>query len=101
MTDREKLIELFVKMEINDTIGNQVDYLIANGVTIQKWTPVTERLPEAFLAVLAYCPNGGNIYGVYLNARSEWHFFDETVAGAVLQNAVTHWMPLPEPPKGE
>ena len=88
---------------------------IANGVVVSKmetttdkdtnvsskWIPVTERLPEAFRAVLAYCPNGGNIYEVYLNARSEWHFFDETVAGAVLQNAATHWMPMPEPPKGE
>lgn len=122
MADKEKLIEAVgsFKFPIEScgcAIGEYivpysiqeplVDHLIANSVVISnsetatKWIPVTERLPKAFRAVLAYCPNGGNIYEVYLNTRSEWHFFDETVAGAVLQNAVTHWMPLPEPPKGE
>lgn len=83
-------------------VKQMLEHYVAEGNHVPgKWIPVTERLPEAFLAVLAYCPNGGNIYEVYLNTRSEWHFFDETVAGAVLQAAVTHWMPLPQPPKGE
>lgn len=63
MTDREKLIEL---IEENDrrccgaicevclyTKEGEVcqsamlaDHLIANGVTVQQWIPVTERLPE-------------------------------------------------------
>lgn len=104
---RVKLIDVFCAVlgadpdYRNEEAIQFVDELIANGVTVQKWIPVTERLPKAFRAVLAYCPSGGNIYEVYLNTRSEWHFFDETVAGAVLQDAVTHWMPLPEAPKGE
>ena len=50
MTDREKLIEL-LQCSPTDVMGNHgvgamADHLIANGVTIQQWIPVTERLPE-------------------------------------------------------
>lgn len=63
------------------------------------WISVDEALPKPFVSVLAYCPIRCNIYGVYLNARGEWHFFDESAAGALLNVTVSHWMPLPEPPK--
>lgn len=65
----------------------------------RRWIPVSERLPNVFEGVLAYCPKNRNTYLLYINARGEWHFFDKTVAGALLDEAVTHWMPLPEPPK--
>ena len=65
----------------------------------RRWIPVTDRLPNIFEGVLAYCPKRRNTYLLYINARWEWHFFDKTVAGALLDEAVTHWMPLPEPPK--
>lgn len=65
----------------------------------RRWIPVAERLPNVFEAVLAYCPKNRNTYLLYINARVEWHFFDKTVAGALLDEAVTHWMPLPEPPE--
>lgn len=65
----------------------------------RRWIPVAERLPNVFEAVLAYCPNRRNTYLLYINARGEWHFFDKTVAGALLDESVTNWMPLPEPPE--
>ena len=56
MDVREKLIELLRNSPHLDTIkgykGNDctfeqgADWLIANGVTVQEWAPVTERLPE-------------------------------------------------------
>ena len=57
MTDREKLIELITDIEneivraypyTTNTfrIEETADHLLANGVTIQKWIPVSERLPE-------------------------------------------------------
>ena len=36
---REKLIELVLRMDITDNVGNIVDFLIANGVTIQPAAP--------------------------------------------------------------
>lgn len=65
----------------------------------RRWIPVSERLPNVFEGVLAYCPKNRNTYLLYINARGEWHFFDKTVVGALLDEAVTHWMPLPELPK--
>lgn len=104
MDIREKLVEILRKPifphELVDPIEAVADYLLDSGVTVQEWIPVEDRLPDMFFGVLAYCPICENIYEVYLNARGEWHFFDTSVGGAVLHDLVTHWMPLPTPPKG-
>ena len=63
-----------------------------------EWISVEDRLPEElFTAVLIYCPDNDNIYCAYLNARNEWHIFDQGSGLWVLER-VTHWMPLPAPP---
>ena len=63
-----------------------------------EWISVEDRLPdELFMAVLIYCPDKDNIYCAYLNARNEWHIFDQGSGLWVLER-VTHWMPLPSPP---
>lgn len=65
---------------------------------MSEWISVEDRLPEElFSAVLIYCPDRNNIYCVYLNARNEWHIFDDG-AGQQITERVTHWMPLPSPP---
>ncbi len=75
------------------------DVLIANGVTVQKWIPVTERLPEEGEAVIVfgYWHEKFQPLMCYLSPhrRGEWF---TTVAGQQVYT-VTHWMPLPEPPK--
>jgi hypothetical protein len=49
---REKLIELLANdncpmfMVFGDSMDGLVDYLIANGVTIQRWIPVSEPPKE-------------------------------------------------------
>ena len=47
---KEKLVELLDDSTVifppDDTVERLVDHLIANGVTIQEWIPVEERLPE-------------------------------------------------------
>ena len=71
-----------------DGYGFYADHLIANGVTVQKWIPVSERLPEKNNEVLVYD-------GKFVFSKS---FLDVSY---VSKYGVTHWMPLPQPPKGE
>lgn len=62
-----------------------------------KWISVDERLPDEPGEVLA-C-----VYGRICIAWYSNRYF-ETPSGMVFyacENAVTHWMPLPEPPKDE
>lgn len=66
------------------------DHLIENGVTVQRWIPVGERLPdetkdEYVLVVCEYYDK------ITVETRKMWH----------VDSVVTHWMYLPEPPKGE
>ena len=98
---REKLIELLEGLGVYDdwyTNGEIADHLIANGVTIQKWIPVTERLPDNDSDVLAYLRIGedGRIYPANY-ASGMW--FD-CIFNTNATESTTHWMPLPEPPKG-
>ena len=68
------------------------DMLIANGVTVQRWIPVTERLPEPFEIVLVYEQTRNHVSDAYLTRHLEW-------AGVRMNVNVTHWMPMPEQPK--
>ena len=68
----------------------------ANGVTAQQWIPVTERLPDNDTYILVTTDG--------VAASAYWHndrFYAFTASGVATVGCVTHWMPLPEPPKGE
>lgn len=106
MDVREKLVELLYTpflqykiKELSDT-GDIADHLIANGVTVQEWIPVTERLPKDSGDYLVIHRNKYNesvstALETYIKCRiGEWWANDYIYD-------VTHWMPLPELPKGE
>ena len=75
------------------------DKMIAQGVTVQKWIPVTERLPEDNSNVIAclWIGEESRIYPAFY-AHGVWW---DRVFSTPTTNTTTHWMPLPEPPKGE
>ena len=94
MDVREKLVEVLDEFEVyrSDVVAQA---LIESGVTVQEWISVKDRLPEMEQDVLV-ADNGfiavWTFYGDYWeDSHGWWQEFDE----------VTHWMPLPEPPKGE
>ena len=102
MTDRERLLEILNKPifphENVDPLEAVADYLLDNGVTFQKWIPVTERLPEEWGFVLGFSVD--KIVGEMHWDSDEgfyWAGSDEDAEPV----AVTHWMPLPEAPKEE
>lgn len=78
-------------------------YMIANGVTVAKWIPVTERLPEAYKLVLAVCKSGKIFVGEYVDLgwRTLWRIKTARDSTKEITQIVTHWMPLPDPPKGD
>lgn len=68
--------------------------------TSSGWFSVKDRLPEPDTKVLVY---GRNEYGVYCitclySAHRKWLYHNRTTADG---ETITHWMPLPEPPKEE
>ena len=105
MDVREKLVELLdiIIQPGQKTLGDIADHLIANGVTVQEWISVDDRLPEPkheFDARNWYLVALSN--GVVKELAYEFH--NHSVFGYGWRETaypVTHWMPLPQPPKGE
>lgn len=71
-----------------------------------EWIPVSERLPDKNNPVLVYCTNttigGGYITHIgSFNSGKYWFLRAEPGIATfpVREWQVTHWMPLPEPPK--
>lgn len=64
---------------------------------VPKWIPVTERLPKNFSHVLGFMAWGGMSV---VQCESE-RFYMQGSFAPLPKEAVTHWMPLPEPPKEE
>ena len=134
MDVREKLVELLdiIIQPGQKTLGDIADYLISNGVTVQEWISVKDRLPENGVHVLLCCEMhryGGEIAGKYIcdgyyaeaNKIIAGGFPDECNCeyseeddefylcegwyeviknwddynSVVVEDFVTHWMPLP------
>ena len=83
----------------------EADALLANGLTVQEWISVKDRLPEEEGWYLVYTtPNREHksINKAMFCKGYAWGNFEPYWRGAGGHWAnVTHWMPLPQPPKGE
>ena len=111
MDVREKLVELIESARYwgSNTSEEIADYLISNGVTVQEWISVDERLPDnkEHDWVLAQVIEDNGYMHIpkvmeYRKSKNDW--LDYTYGWLSNYNGfftVTHWMPLPEPPKGE
>ena len=122
---REKLIDLIYESlyshswDFGDNPNGEAmaDILIANGVTLtnqvastskqlasSEWIPVAERLPKPFTPVLVYRQSFGTL-PPYIKVDKMTLWYDDTQVWTDevgnWKNVTTHWMPLPQPPKGE
>ena len=102
MDVREKLVEILKQAPFEGRVLDEwwfeekikkiADHLISNGVTVQEWIPVTERLPDwGDGKVLVFTKYGFSICERTVNNR--WR--------GQHANWITHWTYLPQPPKGE
>lgn len=115
---KDKLIELIIDGFRNCTKPHEVcsqldleafaDYLIARGVTVQKWIPVEEELPETIPCTV------GTAYSNAVNALTSgrkvitaiWDgedFIGDAAFWDAEDEVITHWapvlLPLPDAPK--
>lgn len=96
MDVREKLVELLdiIIQPGQKTLGDIADHLLANGVTVQRWIPVTERLPEENGIYLTFNKKKQYEFHLFQTGKRMWQ-------GIWEEDGVTHWMPMPQPPKEE
>ena len=102
MDVREKLVDLLLQEDgvcepsdckycgVKGSCGyyRTADRLIANGVTVQEWISVKDRLPKPFENVIVF--RDGKI-SIDYNEGNGWFAYDFN------GKRVTHWMPLPQP----
>ena len=108
MDVREKLVEILQDennpvwrwFPNNMTMMQLADYLIANGVTVQEWISVDDELPEVGGYVV--CIAKRNPFSMFMPmvARIKKNGWVNPITEQYISE-VTHWMPIPQPPKGE
>ena len=105
MDVREKLVELIIDAKRTDPETGSfaeylADHLISNGVTVQEWISVKDRLPEEkgrYLTANKRCGDKIVVFDLWFGGGF-WYVEEED---DVFDFEVTHWMPMPNPPKGE
>ena len=104
MDVREKLIEILRKPifphELVDPTEAVADYLLDSGVTVQEWISVKDRLPGEngrYLTANKRYDDKIDVFDLWFDGGF-WYIDDED---DMFDFEVTHWMPMPQPPKGE
>jgi hypothetical protein len=105
---RTPVVEQHITRETNweqfvDAVyGSIADNLLANGVTVQEWISVKDRLPDREGWYITMTNATGRCNGilpqefVIRNGVGKWRYRDRYSPWEI-----THWQPMPQPPKGE
>ncbi len=109
MDVREKLVELLkdgIRKGLRASGDDRLDYsfedvadhLISNGVTVQEWISVKERLPEVGGYVVCIAKRNPFSRFMPMVARIEKNGWVNPITEQYISE-VTHWMPLPPAPE--
>ena len=105
MDVREKLVELFYDNNVRcdqkiEGLADNVMGIIDHVVTVQEWVSVNDRLPEVGGYVVCIAKRNPFSRFMPMVARIEKNGWVNPITEQYISE-VTHWMPLPHPPKGE
>lgn len=64
-----------------------------------EWVNIEDRLPEKPMPVIVYIADRGSV--MLTNFNGDFALVRVGYEIGFSAHGVTHWMPLPEPPKGE
>ena len=92
----KKMVAMY-QDEIVPGLRKQVEELESGS----KWIPVTERLPTAFDEFIVMIKGAEAPTTLWYDWCKEHWYQPEMEGGDGRKYEVTHWMPLPEPPKVE
>ena len=100
---KDDLVEYIRTLEHNYNVAvsfneNQAKYIESLGVQ-PKWIPVTERLPESIDEFIVMINHADMPTTLWYDCWKECWYQPEIEGGDGRKYDVTHWMPLPEPPK--
>ena len=95
LISRKALIAEYDRVHIGPPGGARK--LMEDAPAVQQWIPVTERLPERSAEVLV-CDTREDYVSVWEYMGDELWYGNEVIWAT---EDITHWMHLPEPPKGE
>ena len=114
MDVREKLAEIVKKAAYSSLPSNTEDFhlnmfvtnLLAHGVTVQEWISVDERLPDLipYSSGIAYSETVLVLTSRRKETIAVWDgstWIAQFDYCELWGEKITHWMPLPLPPKGE
>ena len=97
MDVREKLIDLLKQIKYV-SVENAANILIDNGVTVQEWISVKDRLPEAGGYVVCIAKRNPFSRFMPMVARIEKNGWVNPMTEQYISE-VTHWIPLPDTQK--
>ena len=103
MDVREKLVEILKQAPFEGKVLDEwwweekikriAEHLIRNGVTVQEWISVDERLPQNFVSVLGYMTDAGEFPPVR-ECYTVGNAFFFPALGDV--HPVSHWCEMPQ-----
>ena len=99
MDVRGKLVDLLTghSIDTQQDVEYVADHLVSNGVTVQEWISVKDRLPEEKVNCIVHYKHD------YYNNDGYWAigfcFYDGEKFRIDLGYKVTHWMLMPELPE--
>lgn len=94
-------------MSVLNDVLKQIDvaiYEMDNQEAESTWHRVEDELPESgeFGKIVLACNDVGTVNAAFLSSSGKWYAANNTMYDAwTWMPNVTHWMPLPEPPKEE